>query len=135
MFDLVADVAQYPRFLPWCAAARVRAIDPDQVEATVDIAYLGVRSRFTTRNTHQVPQVITLQLVEGPFRRLHGQWRFEPLGDAGCKVRLHLEYQFASGLLGKAIAPAFDRIAGSLVDSFVRRAEALYQVSLPGTAG
>jgi len=43
-------------------------------------------------------------------------------------VHLNLHYDFAPGLLGRAIAPVFETIAGSLVDSFTRRAEALYDV-------
>jgi ribosome-associated toxin RatA of RatAB toxin-antitoxin module len=67
-----------------------------------------------------------MTLVEGPFRRLAGDWHFRPIGDDACKVQLHLHYDFAPGLLGRAIAPVFDGIAGTLVDSFARRAESLY---------
>ena len=28
MYDLVADVAQYPKFIPWIAASRVRSVTP-----------------------------------------------------------------------------------------------------------
>jgi ribosome-associated toxin RatA of RatAB toxin-antitoxin module len=124
MFDLIAAIDAYPRFLSSCTAARQVAVAPDAVEATIEISYLGVRSRFTTRNRLERPEKISLELVDGPFRRLTGAWTLTALGDAGCRVHLLLEYQFAAGALGLAIAPVFDRLAGSLVDAFVREAEA-----------
>jgi ribosome-associated toxin RatA of RatAB toxin-antitoxin module len=127
MFGLVAAVREYPRFLPWCAASRERPLPDGRVEATVEIHYRGVRSRFTTRNEHIAPALIRMQLVDGPFRRLHGEWHFVQLREDACKVHLNLHYQFESGLLGRAIAPVFESIAGSLIDSFTRRAEALYE--------
>lgn len=127
MYALVQDVAQYPSFLPWCAAGHVRAGDREGiVEARVDIAYLGVRSHFTTRNTGSFPDAIELDLVDGPFRDLHGSWTFLPLRDQGCKVTFELQYRFATGLLGRAVAPVFEGLANSLVDAFAERAQVLY---------
>jgi ribosome-associated toxin RatA of RatAB toxin-antitoxin module len=126
MFDLVADIERYPDFLPWCCGAQVRPLDNHQVEATVEIDFHGLRSCFVTRNTHQRPAEIALNLVSGPFRSLTGYWRFTPLRPAACKVEFALDYAFASGLLGRAIAPVFELIATSLIDSFAKRAAQLY---------
>jgi ribosome-associated toxin RatA of RatAB toxin-antitoxin module len=68
-----------------------------------------------------------MSLVDGPFRRLAGHWQFRPLRVDACKVHLQLHYDFAPGLLGRAIAPVFDGIASSLIDSFTRRAEAMHE--------
>ena len=128
MFELVAAVRDYPSFLPWCAATHVRPRRDGLIEATVEIHYRGVRSRFTTCNENRTPDSIRMTLVDGPFRRLSGDWQFQPLREDACKVHLNLHYDFAPGLLGRAIAPVFETIAGSLVDSFTRRAEALYEL-------
>jgi ribosome-associated toxin RatA of RatAB toxin-antitoxin module len=126
MFRLVETVDDYPQFLPWCPASRARPLPDGSVEASIEIAYRGVRSRFTTRNVSDPPREIRITLVDGPFRRLTGHWHFMELPEQGCKVSLNLEYQFAGGLLGRLIAPVFESIAGSLIDAFARRAEALY---------
>jgi len=126
MFELVAAVGEYPKFLPWCAGTHVRPRRDGRVDATIEIQYRGVRSRFTTCNENRAPDTIAMALVEGPFRRLAGQWTFRALHEDACKVQLHLHYDFAPGLLGRAVAPVFDGIAGSLVDSFARRAGELY---------
>jgi ribosome-associated toxin RatA of RatAB toxin-antitoxin module len=128
MFALVADIASYPRFLPWCAATHVRPQADARIEARVDIDYRGVRSSFTTLNEHQEPREIRMQLVDGPFRRLGGEWRFTPLRADACKVHLNLHFQFAAGMVGRLVAPVFETIAGSMVEAFFRRAEAVYGV-------
>jgi ribosome-associated toxin RatA of RatAB toxin-antitoxin module len=126
MFRLVERVDDYPNFLPWCPASHARPLPDGSVEATIEIAFKGVRSRFTTHNVSLHPREIRITLIDGPFRRLSGHWHFLELPEQACKVSLHLQYQFAAGLLGRLVAPVFDSIAGSLIDAFARRADSLY---------
>jgi ribosome-associated toxin RatA of RatAB toxin-antitoxin module len=126
MYDLVADVKSYPQFLPWCAGVHLKYRPDGTLEARLDLDYRGVRSHFTTHNRQAAPESIHMHLLDGPFRRLDGHWHFKPLANQGCKVQLRLQYQFAAGLLGRAIQPVFEFIAGSQIEAFSRRAEALY---------
>jgi ribosome-associated toxin RatA of RatAB toxin-antitoxin module len=126
MFDLVADVEQYPRFLPWCSGSRTVPEHGGGLDASVEIDFRGIRSRFTTRNQLRYPEQIRMQLVDGPFRSLEGLWHFHALRPGACKVQLSLRYEFVSGILGRAVAPVFDLIASSMIDSFVQRAEQIY---------
>jgi ribosome-associated toxin RatA of RatAB toxin-antitoxin module len=129
MYALVTDVASYPQFLPWCDHADVVEQHADGMTAEVGIAIGAVRQTFTTRNRHTPGHAVDLQLVKGPFSRLEGHWRFTPLGDGAeraCRVELNLDYGFDNAALGKLVGPVFDRIAGSLVDAFVKRAQQVY---------
>ena len=131
MFSLVVDVARYPEFLPWCDHAAVLEQDEHGMKAEIGIAFSGIRQVFKTRNEHVPGRQVKLKLVEGPFSRLDGQWKFIPLGGGGeqqraCKVELELHYGFESTTLGALVGPVFDKIAGSLVDAFVKRAEQVY---------
>jgi ribosome-associated toxin RatA of RatAB toxin-antitoxin module len=126
MYALVDDVEQYPAFLPWCENATIDLEVPGEMTATIGLNYRGVRQQFTTRNSQVDGSSITINLVRGPFRQLTGLWRFIPLADDACKIEFRLEYEFASQLLGKLIGPVFSHIAGTFVESFVRRAEDLY---------
>ncbi len=129
MFRLVTDVARYPEFLPWCDHARVKEVTPDGMVAEVGIAMAGLRQSFTTRNTHRDGRAVHLQLVDGPFSSLSGSWTFSPVGDGhqrACKVELELHYGFSSATLSAMVGPVFDKIAGSLVDAFIARAEQVY---------
>ncbi|MCC7414459.1 MAG: type II toxin-antitoxin system RatA family toxin [Gammaproteobacteria bacterium] len=126
MFELVERVEDYPRFLPWCGSTEVARLDGSGVLATVTIEYRGIRQRFTTLNLNRPHEAISMRLREGPFARLEGEWRFRSLREDACKVEFSLDYVFARGVLGRALAPVFDQIARSFVDAFVRRADQLY---------
>ena len=129
MYELVTGVSDYPQFLPWCDHARVLQTHEDGVTAEIGIAFSGVRQTFTTRNTHVPGRSVTVALVSGPFSQLQGQWLFLPVGDGGqraSKVELTLNYSFSSALLSRLVGPVFDKIAASLVDAFVKRAEQVH---------
>jgi len=126
MFALVDDVEAYPGFLPWCRGAQVLSRDEDLVEARLEVARGSFQKSFTTRNRLRPPKMIEMRLVEGPFRHLEGFWRFEPVGEGGCRVSLDLEFEFAGRLVGLALGPVFRQIADTLVDAFCRRAVQVY---------
>ena len=129
MFALVTDVASYPQFLPWCDQARVVEEGAQGMTAKVGIAFAGLHQSFTTRNTHVQDRKVSLKLISGPFSKLEGDWDFTPLGDGSqraCKVDLTLNYGFANAALAALVGPVFDKIAGSLVDAFVKRAAQVY---------
>ena len=130
MFALVTDVEHYPEFLPWCDQTKVLERDENGMLAEIGIALAGIHQKFTTRNEHVSGRKVDLKLVSGPFSNLEGHWTFTPVGDAGeraCKVDLELQYGFQNMALAALVGPVFDRIAGSLVDAFVKRAEQVYK--------
>ena len=129
MFALVADVSRYPEFLPWCNEGALLEEQGEVVVARVGMAISGIRKSFTTRNTHDGERSIRLELVDGPFSHLDGHWEFIPLGGPGqkaCKIVFTLNYAFSSRTLEALVGPVFDKIAGSLVDTFVKRADQVY---------
>ena len=130
MYDLVTAVEQYPKFLPWCERVEVLQHEGDTMTARLHLAYAGVQHAFTTHNRHEPARSVLLQLVDGPFSMLDGLWQFEPIGGAGneqaCRVEFELDYAFASKPLEAVLSPVFDKVADTLVDRFVQRAEAVY---------
>ena len=129
MYALVTQVDKYPEFLPWCDHAQVLATDADGVTAEVGIAFSGIRQTFTTRNTHVPDQKVGMKLVKGPFSQLEGEWHFLPVGNGSeraCRVELTLHYGFDNVALAALVGPVFDRIASSMVEAFVARAEQVY---------
>jgi len=129
MYGLVTDVNQYPSFLPWCDHAHVQLQDANGMVAEVGISLGGVRQTFVTRNLHTLDQRVDMSLMSGPFSRLDGHWNFLTVGDGtqrACRVELTLNYGFDNRGLAKLVGPVFDKIAASMVDAFVKRAEQVY---------
>jgi ribosome-associated toxin RatA of RatAB toxin-antitoxin module len=126
MFALVAKVEDYPKFLPWCGGVEVRERTETTIVASLGINYHGVKQSFTTSNENLAPTSIKMKLVDGPFKALDGVWTFKALRADACKVGLDLNYEFSSRVLESIIGPVFGIIANSMVDSFCKRAEAVY---------
>ena len=129
MFDLVTDVDRYPEFLPWCDKASAHERTEAGMLAEIGIAFAGLHQTFRTRNEHVPGREVHIRLVEGPFSRLEGRWTFTPLGSEkqrACKVELELHYGFDNATLSRLVGPVFDKIASSMVDAFVKRAEHVY---------
>ena len=129
MFDLVDDVESYPKFLPWCSETRVDYRDEHKTVATLHINFHSIKSHFTTENAKEIPAWMTMKLVDGPFRRLEGGWRFKPLTENACKVEFLLSYEFSNRLFEKIIGPVFSQIANTFVEAFVKRAQQVYGAS------
>ena len=125
MFALVEDIERYPEFLPWCAATEVLERGAEVTRARLDVSYHGLKTHIATRNRKHPPDRIELAFEDGPFERFGGEWRFSPLGGEGCKVELALDYEFSSRTLSTLLGGLFGDIADTMVESFVRRAEAL----------
>jgi ribosome-associated toxin RatA of RatAB toxin-antitoxin module len=133
MFDVVTDVNKYSEFLPWCHESTVIEQSAQGMKAGIGMSLAGFKQGFTTHNLHsQKPEgglVVEMDLVDGPFSKLGGTWSFDPIAGSdkpACKVTLDLNYEIKSPLLQMAIGAAFEKIASSMVDSFVARAKKVY---------
>ncbi len=132
MYALVTDVPRYPEFLPWCERGQVLEKHDNGMVAEIGMSLGGFRKSFTTRNVHVPGRQVKLELVNGPFKQLHGTWDFHPLTNPNtqkpqraCRIELTLNYEFES-MFGSLVGPLFDKIASTLVDAFVKRAEQVY---------
>ena len=123
MFDLVNDIAAYPRRFSWCEDAQVLEADGRHVVARLALGFGALRTWFTTENTLSPPHHIDMQLRDGPFRRLDGRWEFHALDESACKVTLTLDFEPRSRLLAPAMALGFQGLADRMVDDFVRVAD------------
>ncbi|MEM9012184.1 MAG: type II toxin-antitoxin system RatA family toxin [Pseudomonadota bacterium] len=131
MFDLIADVAAYPEFLPWCAAARIRSRTPtddgEVIDADLVISFKVFRERFTSRVTlHPERRTIDVEYLEGPFRYLNNHWVFKPLSDDSCEVDFFVDFEFRSRTLQAVIGAVFNEAMRRIVRAFEQRAATLY---------
>jgi coenzyme Q-binding protein COQ10 len=133
MYGLIADIASYPEFLPWVAAARIRSREPlpegdgEVVEADLVVSFKVYRERFGSRVTLRPEERrIDVAYLEGPFRYLNNHWRFVPRGERECEVDFFVDFEFRSAILQKLIGIVFHEAMLRIVRAFERRAEALY---------
>ncbi|MDR9392691.1 type II toxin-antitoxin system RatA family toxin [Roseovarius sp. SYSU LYC5161] len=131
MYDLVADVGNYPKFLPWTAAARVRKVTPqadgsEVMEADLVISFKVFRERFSSRVVLWPRDMrIETEYLDGPFHHMKSNWRFED-NDAGCMVHFDVDFAFRNRLLQSAAELFFYEAMRRIVSAFEKRAAALY---------
>ncbi len=126
MYELVNNIEDYPRFLPWCSSSKILKRDEAQVEAELVISWKGISKNFTTRNLLHPYDHMEIQLISGPFRHLEGRWMFTSLNGKACKISVELEFEFTGNMIDKLFQPIFNHIANSLVDAFCKRAAEIY---------
>lgn len=130
MYDLVADVAQYPEFLPWCAAARIRSRTnegPHEVmDADLVISFKVFRERFGSRVILKPDEkTVDTQYIDGPFKFMKSTWCFRDVTD-GCEVDFFVDFEFKNAILQGVIGVVFNEAMQRIVRAFEQRASDLY---------
>lgn len=130
MYDLVADVARYPEFLPWTAAARIRSRedkgDHEVMEADLVISFKVFRERFGSRVTlWPKTRRIDTEYIDGPFEHMKSQWAFHEHPE-GCEVAFEVDFEFKNAILRGLIGVFFNEAMSRVVRAFERRAAELY---------
>lgn len=126
MFDLVADVGRYPEFLPWCVATRIKSNDGHVMIADMVIGFKVFREQFTSRVMLDRPNRVDVEYQNGPFKYLENHWVFSAGANGGCAVDFHVDFEFRSRILEKAIGRVFTEAVHRMVSAFETRAKILY---------
>jgi coenzyme Q-binding protein COQ10 len=133
MYDLIADVASYPQFLPWCTAARINSTKPREdgtgtvIDADLVISFKLFREKFASRVTlNPTASHIDVEYLDGPFRYLNNHWQFNALEDGSCEVDFFVDFEFKSPMLQAVIGLVFNEAMQRIVQAFEKRADELY---------
>ncbi len=130
MYALVADVANYPKFLPWTAAARIRSTteqgDHQVMLADLVVSFKVFRETFGSKVTlWPAKRQIDTSYIDGPFKHLDSVWRFADV-DGGCEVAFEVDFEFKNKLLQGAAGMFFNQAMQTIVRAFETRAKDLY---------
>jgi coenzyme Q-binding protein COQ10 len=132
MFDLVADMENYPKFVPLCRALKVRQRRPagegiEMALSEMTVAYKFIHETFTTKVTLDRPQMhIVVDHLHGPFSHLKNRWTFDDRDDGGCDVCFYISYAFSSRALALVMGSMFDLAFRRFADAFEKRADQVY---------
>lgn len=131
MYALVANVEDYPKFLPLCEALNVvrrETMDGKEVlTAKMEVGYKLIRERFTSRVTlDPAARAILVEYVDGPFEHLENRWVFEPLVSGGSEIDFYIAYRFRSRMFERLVGSLFDKAVRKYTDAFEARADEIY---------
>ena len=125
LYELVAEVEDYPAFLPWCAALRVSDRSDKALRAEMIVRFGALRESFTSEVSLTPKSRIDVRYLDGPFRRLENRWLFLP-ADGGCDIDFFIDFEFRSLLLRKLMEPLFHKAVRRMVRAFETRARERY---------
>jgi len=134
MFELVADVAAYPQFLPWVTAVRVRRNSESEMLADMIVGFKGLRETFTSRVIKHRPDSVHVDYIEGPLKHLSNDWRFRPDGAGGVLIDFAVDFAFKSRMFEMLAGQVFDRALRRMINAFEARAATLYAPSSSGSS-
>jgi len=132
MFELVADVENYPEFVPLCRDLKVRQRSPagegvEIVVADMTVSFKLVRETFRSRVTLDKPNLqILVEYLQGPFSHMQNRWSFKPAGEGACEVEFFIDYEFKSRMLALLMGSMFDLAFRRFAAAFEARADQVY---------
>lgn len=125
LYDLVADIESYPKFLPWCVAARNRSRNGNVLVSDLVIGFKMFRERFTSEVTLKEGR-IDVAYKEGPFKYLTNHWIFEAQADGSTIIDFYVDFEFRSKVLQTVMGALFNEAVKVMVGAFEKRAKQLY---------
>lgn len=126
MFDLVADVDNYPEFLPWIIATRVRDLTKDGMTADMLVGFKALREKFTSKIELERPKRLRVQYIDGPMRDLDNVWSFTATDDGGCELDFKVDFAFKNKMFEALAGQYIDKAFRKMVAAFETRAAQLY---------
>lgn len=128
LFELVADVGNYDKFLPWVVAVRVRSSTETETIADLVVGFNAFKERFTSKVHKDRPSRICVDYIEGPLKFLHNEWKFEPASN-GTNVHFSVDFAFKSRIFESLAGQMFDRALRRMTNAFEERAAVLYGIN------
>jgi coenzyme Q-binding protein COQ10 len=131
LFAVVADVKDYPLFVPWCSGAHIRREDHREITADLVIGFGPFQESFTSHVTLDRPRHVSVRAIEGPLEHLTNTWTFTPLADK-THVDFVIDFQFKSHLLDHVANGMFHEAATRMVSAFEARVHLLHAMQRHG---
>jgi coenzyme Q-binding protein COQ10 len=127
LFAVVADVKDYPLFVPWCSGARVQCEDEREIIVDLVIGFGPFQESFTSKVNLDRPRQVLVHAIEGPLEHLTNAWTFTPAGDETL-VDFVIDFQFKSHLLDHVANGMFHEAATRTVSAFASRVHLLHMM-------
>jgi coenzyme Q-binding protein COQ10 len=129
VFDLVADIESYPKFLHHVAAARISRRNGGTLWVDQVVRFGMVRLRFSTRAVLEPPSSIHVVCNDSIFGMFDETWRFAASPSGGTRLECHATYKLRSALIQRALDPALSDMLSTTVKAFEVRARQLHGAS------
>jgi coenzyme Q-binding protein COQ10 len=127
MYEIVADLEDYPRFVPNCRKMDVRpdpgATGEDARLAKMTLYFGPITQAYTSRvMLDPVAMTVRAKAVDGPFTYLDSLWSFESEGQ-GTRVRFEIDFKISNPFIAAVAEPAFAAKQEEIMRAFCDEAD------------
>jgi coenzyme Q-binding protein COQ10 len=131
VFDLVADIESYPKFLRHVASARIVRRQDNHLWVEQVVQFAMLRPRFRTEADLVPPSEIHVVCKDSPFGSFDERWSFSATSQGGTHLRCRTSFEFRSMVMRVALNAALGEILAATMQAFRLRARQLYGVGAP----
>ena len=122
VFDLIADIESYPRFVPgWREAHTIERLDGREL-VSQSVSLAGIRVEFTSTALIDRPHRLEIRSDTPPFRLFRLLWTLAPHGDAETIVRAQMNLAFQTSVLDKLADRLMPKVLERTIEAFTRQA-------------
>lgn len=131
MFDVVADVENYQKFVPFCKKSKILSKSADNLTANLVVGFPPIVENYTSHVTLVKPHLVKAVCTDGKlFHHLLTTWKFTSglkNNDQTCIIDFYVSFDFNS--------PLYSHLANIFFNELVRQMESAFYEEAKGRYG
>ena len=130
LIDLVLNIEEYPKFIPYCLSAHIYKDESvgnfQYIEADLTIGKGPFKDTYKSDvKFDQKESIIYVKNIEGPLKYLENKWKFDQKENF-TEVTFDLDFELKNKLLNIFMNKSFKYGLDKIADAFQNRAEKLF---------
>ena len=130
LIDLVLNIEEYPRFIPYCLNAHIYKDESvgnfQYIEADLTIGKGPFKDTYKSDvKFDKKESIIFVKNIEGPLKYLENKWKFDQKENF-TEVTFDLDFELKNKLLNIFMNKSFKYGLDKIADAFQNRAEKLF---------
>ena len=131
LIDLVLNIEEYPKFIPYCLNAHIyndeSAGNFQYIEADLTIGKGPFKDTYKSDvKFDKKESIIYVKNIEGPLKYLENKWFFKQVGN-NSEVNFHVDFELKNKILNLLMIKSFDIGLKKIANAFEKRAIELFK--------
>ena len=121
IYSLVANVKEYPNFLPWCNNIIIKKKTKKYILTEVKVGFQNINESYICKVLLYPKKRILLKYISGPFEYLEIDWKFKKITEKKTNVSFFCNFKFKSVFLRLCTSFFLENAIKRMVDAFEKK--------------